>query len=124
MAEKTGNNFIASKVASGDLSTHQFKLVKSASSAKDAVLAGVVGEIVYGVLQNKPEDNEGATVVEFGHTKILLANSYGPGQILMANSDGFATARTAGLNTIGELISGATSGGIGELFFTKTYSQA
>ena len=125
MAAKTGMNLIASKVADGDLSAKQYMLVKRGTvPEKDVAIASVTGEIVYGVLQNKPADNEHASVVEFGHTKVLLANSYGPGQILMAKSDGFATARTAGLNVVGELISGASSGGIGELFFTMTYSQA
>jgi hypothetical protein len=125
MAAKTGMNFIASKVADGDLSASQYLLVKRGTTTEtDVAIASVAGEIVVGVLQNKPQDNEHASVVEFGHTKVLLANSYGPGQIVMTTNAGYATARTAGLNVIGELITGATSGGVGELFYTMAYSQA
>lgn len=119
MAEVSGRRVTATGVASGDLNfadpaNYRF-LVKT---GKDVHLAASSGAMAYGVLQNKPKDNEHATVVVDGFTKVVLGSSLGADCLVMTNNTGFAVLLSSGGATLGRLITGADSGKVGEMFFT------
>jgi hypothetical protein len=120
MAEVSGPNFTLSKVASGDLRGHQFRFVR-ASGAEDIMVFTTRGAYSVGVLQNKPNDNEHATLVTLGHTKVRVA-SLGPNIWVMANSDGCAVEAGSGQVVLGRLITGATSGALGEMILNVSHA--
>ncbi len=77
MAEKRGEGFGSSWVASGDLSASQFKPV--VMLANNVVAQGNATLPIAGVLQNKPKNAEHASVVAFGYSKLYIAGSLGQG---------------------------------------------
>jgi len=120
MGELSNVGWKESFVASGDLSGAQFRFVQAAGI--DVYMAS--SGFAEGVLQNKPQDNEHATVVVMGGTKILLASSLGPNIWVGCGSGGFAVqgligggAGNDGLK-YGRLIQGGTSGTAGVMYFT------
>src|SRR3990167_1177654 len=115
MAELTGGPpTTISRVASGDLSTSQFSFVRG--SGDDVMTYITSGGLMLGVLQNKPKNNEHATIGVAGPTKIMMGQSLGPNVFITGNTSGFAI-RAAGSGSYvgGMLITGAVSGAIGEL---------
>ncbi len=115
MAEKRGGDFGASWVASGDLSAAQFKFVTF--GGKDVYLP-TSGVIMAGVLQDKPKDNEHASVIGLGFTKITLESSLNAGIELMTGESGYATQATSGAWVGGILLTAADSGEITEMMMT------
>ena len=125
MAEVSGQNFTSTKAASGDISGSQFTYVRQLAGVNADVLtisaSGV--QVPFGILQNKPRDNEFATMVVMGHSKVRLANSLGANIWLMSGQSGWAVqyaAASGGVST-GRLITGATSGALGETLFNPTF---
>lgn len=117
MAELSNIGNVESFVASGDLSGSQYKFMQAAGNDVYISSSG----FAEGVLQNKPQNNEHASVVVMGGTKIMLAASLGPNIFVGCGSGGFAVngTDTNGLH-YGRLIQGATSGGLGVMYFTQT----
>lgn len=121
MAEVRGGFFKASYVASGNLdaggvSGLHYRFVNF--SGNDVYYPATSGSVVLGVVQNKPRDNEHASLVTLGHTKIILANSLGGGIPIMTGNSGFAVEAQSGQYVAGYLVTGATSGGIAEMIFS------
>lgn len=112
MAEIRGGNFKASWVASGNLDTHQWKLVSF--SGHDVFLA-TSGVVLAGVLQNKPKDNEHASIISHGFSKIYYGSSMAAGQEVMAGNNGLATIAASGQFVAGVTLTAGDSGQIGEL---------
>lgn len=117
MAEISGGNIRISRVASGNLDVSQWRFVTF--SGKDVYLPATSGSIVLGVLENKPRDNEHATVIALGPAKIQVANSLGTGAYLMTGNSGFAVLATSGQNVVGYTITAATSGAIAEMIVNQ-----
>lgn len=117
MAELSNIGNVESFVASGDLSGAQYKFVQA--NGNDVYLGN--SGYAEGVLQNKPQNNEHAAVVVMGGTKIIVASSLGPNIFVGCGSGGYAVSGfdTQGAH-YGRLLQGATSGGIGVLYFTQT----
>jgi len=115
MAELTGGpQTTISRVASGDLSASQFSFVRA--SGDDVMTYVTSGGLMLGVLQNKPKNNENATIAVAGPTKIMMGTSLGPNVFVTGNTSGFAIrAAGSGSYVAGMLITGAVSGAIGEL---------
>ena len=120
MAELSSIGFRETFVASGDLNTSQFRFVR------------LVGPDVYladsgyadGVLQNIPLNNEHATMVVLGPTKIQLSGSLGANILIGCGSGGYAVNASAGGTTsegrkYGTLLVGGTSGAYGVMVFTQ-----
>lgn len=110
MPEVRGGYIKASYVASGNLS--QWRLVMY--SGVNVYTANASGGVTLGVTQNHPNDNEEATLVTLGHTKVTLGGSLASGARFMANNTGFAIQATSGQWVPGFLVTGADSGGIAE----------
>lgn len=98
-------------VAGEDLSGQQYKNVNVGGT-----LAGS-GSDFYGVLQNKPESGEHATVRVYGFSKVYLPTSLGVGCFVgqsEANSGQLAFADVGSL-AVGRLVFTSNSGGIGTI---------
>ena len=119
MAEQSGPNVKYTGIASGNLNFADpacFRFLKK--TGKDVHLCAASGEPVFGVLANKPLDNEHCSVVVDGFTKISVGASLGADALVMTNNTGFAILCASGFNSCGRLITGANSGLPGELYFT------
>lgn len=81
-------------IAAADLSAKQYFMVKVDSAGK-AALAGA-GDFCIGVLQNKPEAGQPATVRILGKTKVIAGGSLSAGAKLAADANGKAKAAVAG----------------------------
>lgn len=114
MAEYT-DRFQITRVASGNLDGSQFTFVRGIG--QDVLTIAASGQAALGVLQNKPRDNEHASVCVLGSTKIYLATSLGSNIFLMTGNSGAGVQAASGQVSTGFLITGATSGGIGEMIF-------
>lgn len=83
-----------SLVAAADLTTKQFYFVYIDSNGKAALVAGA-GVKAIGVLQNKPDAGQVATVRIFGKTKVVQSASLTVGAAIAADSAGKAKAASA-----------------------------
>ena len=110
---------VMSHVASGDLSAAQFRFVNG--GGVDVYLTVTTGSPSYGVLQNKPRNDEHASVIRDGATKIGLGSSFGANTWLMNGANGWATIALSGQVTMGLLITGATSGGVGQMQLNQAH---
>lgn len=120
MAELSSIGFRETFVASGNLDTSQFRFVRLVGP--DVYLAD--SGFADGVLQNKPLDNDHATVVVMGPTKIQLSSSLGANILVGCGSGGYAVNASAGGvdsqgRKYGTLLSGGTSGAYGVMVFTQ-----
>lgn len=119
MAEVSGPRTLVSAVASGDMNLADpanYRFVQK--TGKDVFLATASGAMVFGVLNNKPKDNEFASVCVDGFTKVSLGASLGPDALVMTNNTGFAVQLSSGGAYLGRLITGGNSGMVGEMQFT------
>lgn len=100
--------------ASTDLSAHQYKFV-IASGDRAALPGSTAGISVLGVLQNKPSDDQAASVMIDGVSKVKAAGStLAAGDLCQASSAGFAEPVTSGAYVVGRIISGS-SGSTGRI---------
>ena len=115
------NRMQTTRVASGNLDNNQYTFVRQLGNL-DVLTIPTSGAQAIGVLQNKPRDNEHAELVFLGSTKIRVANSLGAGIFVMAAVSGFAVAAASGPTNVvlGQLVTGATSGAVGELHFNPS----
>lgn len=82
-----------SALAGADLSSSQFCLVKLSTGAdRTVILAAANGDVVFGVLNNKPASGQAAEVQIVGVAKVQYGGSVTRGDALM--SDGSAHAVT------------------------------
>ena len=110
MAEILGGSF----VASGDLSTHQWKLVQF--SYPDVYLA--TSGTLAGLLTDKPQNNEHAAVARAGYIKVILGSSIGANTEFMAGGAGLATIAASGQFCLGQIVSAGDSGDIVRAFLS------
>lgn len=101
--------------ASADLSAKQYHLVKMSGDNTVTVCAAVT-DVPIGVLQNKPESGEAATVCTIGVTKIKADEALAAGEVVGSSSDGQGQVVVIGTETTvyaaGIVIDGAASGGL------------
>lgn len=115
-----GKRTIVSAVASGNLDFAEPAAHRFVRRIGDDVLqmAGS-GAIAYGVLQNKPRDNEHASICVEGFTKLVFGESIGVGAALMSNNGGYAikAVTSGGMNYVcGRSEQAANSGMIGQAY--------
>lgn len=100
-------------VATGDLSSYQYYLVKLASTAGACKVSAATTDYTIGVLQNDPGDGEAAEVAAIGIVKAKAGAATTAGVFQMANSTGYVTD----VNTTGRIVAfaleaSATAGSI------------
>ena len=82
-------------VATGDLSSYQYYVVKAGSTAGTVKVAGTAAsDAILGVLQNDPASGEPAEVAAWGVAKAIAAASVTYGCKLTTNSTGQVAATT------------------------------
>lgn len=98
-------------VAGADLSGQQYKPVNVSG-----VLA-TSADNVFGILQNKPQAGEHATVRWHGFSKAYMSCSLGLGALVMGSNatSGFLALQTSGYQAFGEVFIAANSGDYGTL---------
>lgn len=101
---------VGTQLAGADLSALQYTFVKLNSSGQ-VVAASVLGEKVFGVLQNKPTQGQPAEVTVIGVTKLVSSAAITAGDKLMTAANGKgATAATTGSTIVGVALETAGSG--------------
>ncbi len=97
-------------LASGDLSSGQYKIVKAASTAGRVVVGAAGSDAIMGVLQNDPTDGQAAEVAFLGVAKVLAEASVAFGNFVTCSSTGRAKATTtANDDVIGRALNTAPS---------------
>lgn len=111
--------------ASADLSGKLYHIVRFAgeglvNQASHSAAAPDVG--IAGVLQNKPEANQAATVGYFGESKVVAGGSLTAGKWITTNGSGRATAAASGDVVIGRaLTTAANDGEVVRALLTQTW---
>jgi hypothetical protein len=98
-----------SMIAGEDLSSHQYKLVK-VSAENTVARQTTAGGNIFGVLNNKPENGENATVVVGGATRCFAGGTIAAGNEVSVTASGTATAALSGDYIVGTAISAVASG--------------
>jgi predicted RecA/RadA family phage recombinase len=99
-------------VAGEDLSSSQFCGIDVELSTGQAVLPSAGGRTV-GVLQNKPDDGEAATIVTSGVSKMLVgATGLVAGNNVAVDTDGKAVQAAANDQSIGVALQTAAAGSL------------
>ena len=104
--------------ATSDLRTHQYKAVTIGGT-----IAGT-NTVALGLLQNKPNTNEDASIRVSGRSKYRSGAAVTSGATLMCNSDGFLVAVGSGDLGCGQAFEGISSGSIGEGYFNFAGAKA
>ena len=108
--------------AAADLSGFQYYLVSM--SGDDTVNTAAANQIAAGVLQNKPEADQHATVVPLGITKIRAGEACSYQDCITAGDSGWLEVVAAsGYSTIGYIINGCNSGGIATAFINMANAR-
>jgi hypothetical protein len=106
-----GHQTCISRPAGADLRTAQYKAVKINSSGQ-AVLAAA-GDFAIGILQNKPNTGEAATIQIHGISKASADAAITAGVRVTPSADGqLVTSTVATDNTIGVALEGAGAAGV------------
>lgn len=98
----------------------------STAVARTSVLASVLGQQIYGVLQNKPNIGEAADVGLFGISKMVVGSAGVTfGAAIMVDATGAAINWTAGsaYSQIGRSLETIASGGIATVFLSGTSAK-
>jgi len=99
-------------VATGDLRTKQYYVVKYGSTAGTVKVATAVTDGLVGILQNEPNDGEAAQVAGLGYCKALGEASVSAGSYLTVSSTGRVKATTTDLDyTIGQAVEATAAAG-------------
>lgn len=107
-----GQGFDVTIVAGADISAEQYKPVN---------ISGVLAtsaDNVFGVLQNKPQSGEHATVRVQGVAKIYMSCSLGQGALFMGSnaSSGYIALASSGYCAFGQVTIAANSGSFGTAY--------
>ena len=106
--------------ATADLSGLQYHILRQDGSLTCNVASNAVESSMCGVLQNKPQSGEHATVADLGISKVIAGGSLTAGDHLTCTESFRAAAAGSGDMAFGRLLS--TAGADGELVSVKLYS--
>jgi hypothetical protein len=96
--------------AAADLSGSQFYCVKI-TAARATNLASTGGEVVYGILQNKPTAGQPSDVGLFGVSKAAAGAAFAAGALLMSDTTGRLITWTATHHCAAIALEAATAAG-------------
>lgn len=106
MAWELPNFCIGNLTAAADLSASQYRCVK-VTADNQINLADTQGEVILGVLQDKPAQGEAAEVTVVGVTKVVAGAALTAGQAWGVDAQGRAVPVTPGTGgTVGDFIAG------------------
>lgn len=107
----SGDIEVVALVAGADLRAAQYKVVAVGGTIAAANDAAV------GILQNKPNTGEGATVAFAGHAKGVAAAAITAGARLKVTTSGYLTTVASGDGSCGKALASASSGSTVEGLF-------
>ena len=87
-------------VATGDLSSNQYYVMKFGSTAKTVKVAAAVTDALAGILQNEPASGEAAQVAGLGYCLAAAEASVTQGSYLAVSSTGRVKSTTTNLDYI------------------------
>jgi hypothetical protein len=107
-----GQGFDITIVAGADISAKQYQPVGITG------ILGTTADTFFGILQNKPQAGEHATVRTSGLSKIYMSVSLGAGGLFMGHNttSGFIALATSGYCAAGQIFIAAESGGYGTAY--------
>lgn len=117
---------LITKEAAADLSAIQFYLVKCDSNGKAAAITSVV-DIPMGVLQNKPETGEAASIAPIGSggtSRVVLGATIAAGALVAPGGTGKAVADASGSYNAGLCLQGGVDGDVGEVLLANLTIKA
>jgi hypothetical protein len=97
--------------AAADLRLFQYMAVRVSAANKCNVASDIGASTVIGVLQNKPNTGEFATVAVFGKSKMVAGGAITAGNLITLNSSGRAAAVASGGWTIGRALETSANDG-------------
>ncbi len=122
-----GQQICATFAAAADLSAKQYYFVKL-SAANTVNVCTAITDIPIGILQNKPESGEAATVCLFGISKVSADGTLAAGNLIGTSADSQADAIAAGTDTtvytMGQALEAAAAGDTVSMFLNPTGSRA
>ncbi len=122
-----GQQICATFAAAADLSAKQYYFVKL-SAANTVNVCTAITDIPIGILQNKPESGEAATVCLFGISKVSADGTLAAGNLIGTSADSQADAIAAGTDTtvytMGQALETAAAGDTVSMFLNPTGSRA
>lgn len=108
---------VGSLTASSTLAAKQFYAVKAHTSNNQVALCDTDGEVILGVVQNKPAAGEAANVMMSGVTKVVAAETLTAGDNWGTDANGTAkkiegtiTGADVGDYSAGKVLQGASAG--------------
>lgn len=106
--------FSAAAAADYTAATNQYKFVKLTAN-RTVTVCSAITDVVVGVLQNRPDINQAATVGYHGVSKVQADAALTAGQQVGTSADGQADAKTPGTDTTeyvaGVVVTGAAAAG-------------
>jgi len=122
-----GQQICATFAAAADLSAKQYYFVKL-SAANTVNVCTAITDIPIGILQNKPESGEAATVCLFGISKVSADGTLAAGNLIGTSVDSQADAIAAGTDTtvytMGQALETAAAGDTVSMLLNPTGSRA
>lgn len=109
MAVSGPTAFLPGLVASGDLSSSQYKLVKAASTAGAVIAAAAATDKVLGVLYNEPTDGQAAEIAIGPVVKAQGQASLSVGDYVASDSTGRCKATTTANDDVFGIVLEASS---------------
>lgn len=110
MAYKIDRFTLGTMTASADLSAKRYYIV-DVSGDGTVTTASSAGQVVLGVLQNKPESGEAAAVMVSGVSKVVTGTGdLTAGDLVQAAADGTGITAASGDYSIGICLIGASAG--------------
>ena len=97
--------------AAADLSGKQYHIVRASAAGKTNQASEAVHSSMFGVLQNKPQSGETATVAYAGPSKVVAGGAVTANAFVTCNGSGRAADVASGQMTIGRALEAATTDG-------------
>lgn len=111
--------------AENDLSTKQFYFVELGASAGEVDVCDNAGDLVIGVLQNKPTAGQAAEVMTHGIAKVIAGGTIARQDRVGTDANGKAVAKTADAALVaGIALSAAAAGEYVEILLTPGAQRA
>jgi hypothetical protein len=110
--------FTEAFIANEDLSTHQYKIM--VNSTGDLVgRAATAGESAIGILDNKPESGQDATINTAGVSRCIAGGTIVAGNEITTTASATGTVATSGTYILGKAITGVASGNTFKMTITN-----
>ncbi len=107
--------------AAADLSGKQYHVMRQTDVAKCDIASNAVDDALVGVLQNKPQSGEFATIADGGISKVVVGAAVTQGENLTHNSSGRAITVTSGDVIFGMALE--TAGADGQIISARLNRQ-